>query len=184
MQVERAMQLCVNSVQKWISKNGFRFSPSKTACFVDRTVFFPEPTILLNKSPIKLKVVKEAKVLGLIFDFKLIFKKPHTASKNIMSKSTGYPTCSRTHRFESWPYSPPSLLPVFGSFQTGLRFHCLWVGFKVTPKTIGSDPSSRSLYSVGSIPCSEFVLYVEAHEPSLSSRRLILSLNYVIKLNS
>ena len=30
--VERAMQLCVNIVQKWVSENGFRFSTSKTVC--------------------------------------------------------------------------------------------------------------------------------------------------------
>ena len=75
-------------------------------------------------------------------------------------------------------------LPVFGSFQSGLRFHCLWVGFKVTPKTIGSDPPSRSSYSVGRFPYIPVQsLYVEAHEPSLSYRRLKLSLNDVIKLN-
>ena len=30
--VERAMQLCVNSVQEWESENGFKFSTSKTVC--------------------------------------------------------------------------------------------------------------------------------------------------------
>ena len=72
--VERAMQLCVNSVQNWVSENGFKFSPSKTACIhrCKQNGFFPEPTILLDKSPIK--VVKEAKFLSLNLDFKLIFK--------------------------------------------------------------------------------------------------------------
>ena len=62
--------------------------------------------------------------------------------KNVMSKSTGYPTCTQIG-------------------ELIVRFHCLWVGFKVTSKAIGS------LYSVG----------------SLYSRRLELSLNYVINLN-
>ena len=99
-------------------------------------------------------------------------KKSLTVSRHSMSKSTGYPTCSRTHRLGRWSYSSPPPLPFFGSFQIGLRFHCLRVGFKVTPKSIGPDSSSRTPYSVGSfrhIPCSEFV-------PSLSSRRLKLSL--------
>ena len=66
--VERAMQLCVNSVQNRVSENGFMFSPSKTAClhFCRQNGFFPERTILLDKSLIK--IVKEAKFLGLIFD--------------------------------------------------------------------------------------------------------------------
>ena len=57
--VERVMQLCVNRVQKWVSENGFKFSTSKTIC-------------IHGKTPIK--VVKEAKFLGLIFDTKLTFK--------------------------------------------------------------------------------------------------------------
>ena len=73
--VERAMQLCFNSIQEWGSENGFRFSTSKTVCisFHQQYVFSPpDPNILLGKTPIK--VVKEAKFLGLIFDTKLTFK--------------------------------------------------------------------------------------------------------------
>ena len=54
--VERAMQLCVNSVQKWVSENGFRFSTSKTVCihFHQQYVFFfPDPSILLEKNTYK-----------------------------------------------------------------------------------------------------------------------------------
>ena len=43
--VERAMQLCVNSVQKWVSENGLKFSTSETVCihFDQQYVFFPRP---------------------------------------------------------------------------------------------------------------------------------------------
>ena len=43
--VERAMQLCVNSVQKWVSENGFKFSTSKTVCihFHQQYLFFHRP---------------------------------------------------------------------------------------------------------------------------------------------
>ena len=58
------MQLCANSVQDWVSENGFKFFTSKTVCLL---VF-----VFLGKTPIK--VVKEAKFLGLIFDIKLTFK--------------------------------------------------------------------------------------------------------------
>ena len=70
--VERGMQLCVNSVQKWVSENSFKFSTSKTVCihFHQQYVFFPDPNILLGKTPIK--VVKEVKFFGLIFDTKLL----------------------------------------------------------------------------------------------------------------
>ena len=41
--VERAMQLCVNTVQEWVSENGFKFSTSKTVSihFHQQYVFFP-----------------------------------------------------------------------------------------------------------------------------------------------
>ena len=42
--VERAIQLCVNSVQKWVSENGLKFSTSETVCihFDQQYVFFPQ----------------------------------------------------------------------------------------------------------------------------------------------
>ena len=61
---QRLMQLCVNNVQDWVSKNGFEFSTSKTVCmhFCNQHKHFAEPSILLDKTPIK--VVTEAKFLG------------------------------------------------------------------------------------------------------------------------
>ena len=55
--VERAMQLCVNSVQKWVTENGFKFSTSKTVCihFHQQDSFSPDPNILLGKTPIKVE---------------------------------------------------------------------------------------------------------------------------------
>ena len=43
--VERAMQLCVNSIQEWVSENVFMFSTPKTVCihFHQQYVFFPRP---------------------------------------------------------------------------------------------------------------------------------------------
>ena len=65
---QRLMQLCVNSVQDWVSDNGFKFSTSKTVCvhFCNQRKHFAEPSVLLDKTPIK--VVTEAKFLGIIFD--------------------------------------------------------------------------------------------------------------------
>ena len=39
--VERAMKLCVNSVQEWVSENGFKFSTPKN--FHQQYVFSPSP---------------------------------------------------------------------------------------------------------------------------------------------
>ena len=65
---QRLILLCVNSMQDWVSNNGFKFSTSKTVCmhFCNQRKHFAEPSVLLDKSPIK--VVSEAKFLGVIFD--------------------------------------------------------------------------------------------------------------------
>ena len=65
---QRLMQLYINSVQDWVSNNGFKFSTSKTVCmhFCNQHKHFAEPSISLVKSPIK--VVSEAKFLGVIVD--------------------------------------------------------------------------------------------------------------------
>ena len=52
--VKRAMHLCVNSVQKWVTENGFKFSTSKTVCihFHQQYVFFPQTlTFFWEKHP-------------------------------------------------------------------------------------------------------------------------------------
>ena len=56
--VERAMQLCVNSVQNWVSENDFKFSPSKTACihFCRQNGVFPEPTGQIYQSSQRSKI--------------------------------------------------------------------------------------------------------------------------------
>ena len=43
--VERARQLCVNSLQKWVTDIGLKFSTSKTVCFLfnQLSFFFPRP---------------------------------------------------------------------------------------------------------------------------------------------
>ena len=57
-----------------MSENSFIFSTSKTVCihFHQQYVFFQDPNVLLGKTHIK--VIKEAKFLGLIFDTKLTSK--------------------------------------------------------------------------------------------------------------
>ena len=85
------MQLCVNSVQNWISENVFKFSTSKTVCmhFCMQNGFFPKPNILLDKYPSK--VVKEAKFPSLIFDPKLTFKNHRQIGELIVQFSSSSP---------------------------------------------------------------------------------------------
>ena len=45
------MQLCVNSIQEWVSKNGFKFSTSKAVCihFHQQYVFSQTLTFFWEK---------------------------------------------------------------------------------------------------------------------------------------
>ena len=65
---QKLMQQYVNSVQDWVSNNGFKFSTRKTVCmhFCEQRKHFAEPSILLDKNPIK--VVTEAKFLSVVLD--------------------------------------------------------------------------------------------------------------------
>ena len=70
------MQLCMNSIQDWVSKNCFKFSTSKMVCihFHQQYSFSPRPVWRKKKEKMPVKVVNEAKFFGLIFDTKLTFK--------------------------------------------------------------------------------------------------------------
>ena len=55
---ERQLQGCLHKIEEWCTENGFRFSPSKTACvhFHNKRGALPEPNLNLNGN--KIKVVK------------------------------------------------------------------------------------------------------------------------------
>ena len=59
------MQLCANSVQDRVSNNELKFPPSKTVC-----MYFCNQ----RKKYAELKVVRETKFLGVVFDYTLSFK--------------------------------------------------------------------------------------------------------------
>ena len=72
--VIRRLQLCVNSVNKWVQENSFKFSVSKTECvqFTNQRGVLIEPDIKQDGTSIK--VADEAKFLGQVFDCRLTFR--------------------------------------------------------------------------------------------------------------
>ena len=72
--IERQLQLCLNKVEKWADKNGFKFSKTKTVCihFCNKRQFHPDPILTIYNSHIP--VVTQTKFHGVIFDNKLNFK--------------------------------------------------------------------------------------------------------------
>ena len=63
--------------------------------------------------------------------------------------------------------------------------HCVRISPSVDSETIGSYPHQGLRIALGAFHTSPAQsLSIEAHEPSLTTRRLKLSLNYVLKLKS
>ena len=71
--IERQLQQNLNNIQDWASKNGFKFSKSKTVCmhFCQLRKAHDDPVLTLDGTPIP--VVEETNFLGVIFDKKLTF---------------------------------------------------------------------------------------------------------------
>ena len=82
----RRHQLCV-SVNKWVQENGNKFSVSKTKCvnFTNQRGVFIEPDIKLDATSIK--VVGEAKFLGLVFGRRLTFRAHVKYMKTVCDKA-------------------------------------------------------------------------------------------------
>ena len=72
--VFRRLQLCVNSVNKWVQENGFKFPVSKTEYvnFTNQRGVFTQPDFKLDGNSIK--VADKAKFLELVFDRRLTFR--------------------------------------------------------------------------------------------------------------
>ena len=66
--IERQLQQNLNNIQDWATKNGFKFSKSKTVCmhFCQLRKAHDDPVLTLDGTPIP--VVEETKYLGVIFD--------------------------------------------------------------------------------------------------------------------
>ena len=71
--VERQLQLCINGIHWWSVLNEFKFSKAKTVCMhlCQLCRMHAEPELTLDRDPIK--VIKDTKFFGLIFNVKLSF---------------------------------------------------------------------------------------------------------------
>ena len=85
--VIRWLQLCVNSVNKWVQENGFKFSVSKTEYvhFTNQRGVLMEPDIKMDWTSII--VADEAKFLELVFDRQLTFRAHVKYLKTVCDKT-------------------------------------------------------------------------------------------------
>ena len=183
--VERHLQLCVNSVQTWVTSNGFKFSPSKTTCvhFTSQKGFFPDPNISIGGAPVT--VSKEAKFLGVIFDQKLSFLNHIKYLRNSCQKALDV---LRVVGHTDWGADRTVLLRLYRALvRSKLDYACIVWGSARKSYLQMLDPIHHQGLRIclGAFRTSPVQsLYVEAGEPSLANRRIRLSMNYVLKLKS
>ena len=130
-----------------------------------------------------MKVVKEAKFLGLIFDTKLTFKSHIQYLKTSCQKALDI---LRVVGHTDWGADRIVLLRLYRSLvRSKLDYGCIVYGSVRRSILKQLDPIHHLRIASGAFRTSPAQsLYIEAHEPSLTTRRLKLSLNYVLKLKS
>ena len=113
--VERQLQLCLQRIQNWADKSGFRFSKTKTTCvhFCSKRKLHDDPCLQLDGNQIK--VVKEAKFLGVIFYSKLSFV-PHIKMFTEKCYKALDITCIKVVANSKWGADKTTLLHPYRSF--------------------------------------------------------------------
>ena len=164
-----------------VLKIGFKFSQSKTVCvhFHKKRGTLPEPDLKLNGS--KVKVVKETKFLGVIFDQKLSFIPHMTALKTRCLKALAI---MKVVSNQSWETDKSVLLKLYRSLvRSKLDYGCIVYGsarpsYLKMLNTIHHQGLRLAFGALRTSPVES--LYVEAGE----QRRIKLSLQYITKLKA
>ena len=183
--IERQLQQNLNNIQDWASKNGFKFSKSKTVCmhFCQLRKAHDDPVLTLDGTPIP--VVEETKFLGVIFDKKLTFI-PHI--KKLKAKCQKALNLLRVVAHTDWGADRKVLLHLYRTIvRSKLDYGSIVYGsaresYLKTLDTIHHQGIRLALGAFRTSPADS--LLVEANEPSLNDRREKLSLQFALKLKS
>ena len=110
--IERHLQQCLNRIEDWATRNGFKFSKSKTQCvhFCQQRKMHNDPALYIYGSEIP--VVAESKFLGFIFDRKLSFI-PHI--KYVKAKCLKALNLLKVLSHTSWGADRTTLLHLYRS---------------------------------------------------------------------
>ena len=181
--IERHLQQCINRIEDWALKNGFKFSKSKTQCvhFCQLRKIHDDPELYLYGSLIP--VVDDFKFLGLIFDRKLSFI-PHI--KYLKAKCLKALNLLKVLSHTNWGADRTVLLQLYRSLiRSKLDYGSIVYGsarksYLMMLDTVHHQGLRLALGAFRTSPVES--LYVEAEEPSLYLRREKLALQYAIRL--
>ena len=181
--IERHLQQCINRIENWALKNGFKFSKSKTQCvhFCQLRKIHDDSELYLYGSLIP--VVDDFKCLGLIFDRKLSFI-PHI--KNLKAKCLKALNLLKVLSHTNGGADRTVLLQLYRSLiRSKLDYGSIVYGsarksYLLELDTVHHQGLRLALAAFRTSPVES--LYVEAEEPSLYLRREKLALQYAIRL--
>ena len=181
--IERHLQQCINRIEDWALKNGFKFSKSKTQCvhFCQLRKIHDDPELYLYGSLIP--VVDDFKFLGLIFDRKLSFM-PHI--KYLKAECLKALNLLKVLSHTNWGADRTVLLQLYRSLiRSKLDYGSIVYGsarksYLMMLDTVHHQGLRLALGAFRTSPVES--LYVEAEEPSLYLRREKLALQYAIRL--
>ena len=177
--IERHLQQCLNRIESWATRNGFRFSKSKTRCvhFCQQRKIHNDPTLYIYGSQIP--VVAESKFLGVIFDRKLSFI-PHI--KYVKAKCLKALNLLKVFSHTSWGADRTTLLHLYRSLirskldYGAIVYESARKSYLQMLDTVHNQGLRLALGAFRTSPVSS--LNLEADKPSLWLRREKLSLQY------
>ena len=181
--IERQLQLCIDNVNQWAIKNGFKFSPTKTVCmhFFRKRKIHPEPRLFLGLDLIP--VLEKQRFLGLIFGKRLTFK-PHIQDLKIRcGKALDIIKCLSSTR---WGSNCNILLYLYRTLVwSKLDYGC--IVHRSAPKSylnlLNPVHHQGIRLATGAFRSSPMEsLYVEAGEPSLDHRQIKLALQFITRI--
>ena len=178
------LQLCVNKVQEWVTKNGFKFSETKTVSmhFWKGSANYT-PNVYLGRT--RVNNVTETRFLGLIFDKRLTFR---SHIEDLRTRCLKTLNVLRVVSHTDWGADLKVLLRLYQALVgSKLDYGSIVYGSacKSNLKKLDTVHNSGLRIALGAFRTSPIPsLHTEAGETSLELRRLKLTLNYVLKLKS
>lgn len=182
--IESKLQQCLNKLEVWCNRNGFKFSPTKTKCvhFFNGTTF-RQPELKLNNN--KIPVTKEHTFLGVIFDSKLNFK---SHIEYVKAKCLKALNLLRVVANKDWGGDRSTLLKLYRALvRPKLDYGSVVYGaarpsYISSLETVATQGLRLALGAFRTSPRES--LHAEAGELPLSLRRQKLSLQYAIALSN
>ena len=182
--ITRRMQMILKQLDNWTERTGFRFSSDKTEVVVFHRTrgLFEDPTPELKLKGEKLRVVKEKKFLGMIFDQKLtwISHIKWLKARGIKALNILKILVKNNSRIDS-----KVLLNIYRAvIRSKLDYGCPVYG-TASPSalkmldTVHHKALRICLCAFRTSPIDS--LYIEAGEPSLENRRRSLQLQYFVR---